>query len=182
MAKSGAPSALESRGVRTADDADPRVRHHNATAAWTERPLGSPLQIASRKQGPEPDGTRGLGKSTPLGSANTLGISTWGHALGRTHTGALSSPLALASLVLGSRRSETGLCEIVLANLPECAADMRPARRGVIGDNGFAAGLTAAPVSCCAGRSAGAQWPAEDLRRSFRPGRTKSWHCIHPPK
>jgi hypothetical protein len=47
-------------------------------------------------------GLAGLGKSTLRRSVNTLGISKICHVLGRTHTGALSSPLALASLVLGS--------------------------------------------------------------------------------
>jgi hypothetical protein len=70
---------------------------------------------------------------------------------GRTGRGRVAG-----SLVLGSRRSETGLCEIGSGNLPECAAEMRPMRRGLIGDNCFAAAIMPAPVSCCVGRSADA--------------------------
>jgi hypothetical protein len=45
-------------------------------------------------------------------------------------------PLALASLVLGSQRSEPVFVKSVLANSLECAAEMRPVRdAGPIGDN-----------------------------------------------
>jgi hypothetical protein len=45
----------------------------------------------------------------------------------------VQSPSHSLRFVLGSRRSEIGLCEIGSGELPECAADMRPARRGPIG-------------------------------------------------
>jgi hypothetical protein len=57
-----------------------------------------------------------------------------------------SVPLALASLVLGSRRSETVLFEIGYGGLARVRRGMGPARRGPIGTTVFAAGLTAAPV------------------------------------
>ena len=49
-------------------------------------------------------------KQHPWGSATAQRFQV-GHALGRP-TQERSVPLALASLVLGSRRSETSLCEI----------------------------------------------------------------------
>ena len=68
------------------------------------------------EEGPPPYGTRGLSQSTPLGSADTLGVSN-GPRAGKDPTQERSLPLALASLVLGSRRSETGLFEIGFGEL-----------------------------------------------------------------
>jgi len=53
-------------------------------------------------------GTRGLGKSTPLGSADTLGVSKWATRW-EGPTQERSAPLALASLGSGPDRPLIGL-------------------------------------------------------------------------
>jgi hypothetical protein len=70
--------------------------------------------------------------NTP-GSANTLGVSKRATRLGRIHTGAFT-PLTSLALGSGPAGAKPVFVKSVLANLPECAADMRPnfTRRGWI--------------------------------------------------
>jgi hypothetical protein len=75
-----------------------------------------------------------------------------------------SSTVSIAPLVLGSRRSETGLCEIGAGELARARRGHETRATRADRDNCFATDLMAAPVCCYAGRVGPNGRPGHSIR------------------